>query len=616
MSVCYDTCVELKFDPNKPKYTYVTTLAEANKALDTLEKQSIIGVDVESTGFDPYTDKLLLVQIGTEDTSFIFDVRKIVFEELPRYKKLLENPKIIKLMHNGKFDYGFLKVQTGVRVNNIFDTMLADSILTAGLRGKPSSLKELAAKYAEIVLKKDVRETFSNYTGRITKDQLEYSALDTLALFPIFEKQLAELKKEDLVNIAKLEFATTCVVAEMELKGVHIDVEKWKNLIKDLGKKRNEYAVQLQDLVRPYYKQANEFDLFGNSVDVININSQVQLMELFNERIGVEVPSTGDAVLATINHPVAEFLRKYRGYEKLISAFGDKLLSKVNAKTGRLHPDFMQLGTATGRFSCANPNLQQIPRNSEEAPFRECFTPAPGYKLVTTDYSSFEMRVLAELSGDANMIKALKEDLDIHSYTAAVMFGKEYSLDFKKKYPELRQIAKPIGFGLMYGMGPVGLASQIKVSPDEARDYMDKYFKSYPSVKKFLDDRANNAVKRGWSITPAGRKRWYTLPDPTDMDYKRKIAKIQREAKNHPIQGTNADAIKFALVFLQERLEKEHVDGAITHTVHDEIVCEVREDQAEDWAQVQSAEMVRAAELFIKKVPVKSVPFVGDVWEH
>jgi DNA polymerase-1 len=402
----------------------------------------------------------------------------------------------------------------------------------------------------------------------------------------------------------------------MELKGVYVNLEKWHEILKNLEKKRDEYAKQFQDLVRPYYKNGNQTDLFGDPVDALNMNSPVQLMALFNDKLGLSIPSTGAAILETLRHPVAQALSDYRGYEKLLSAFGDTLLSKVNRVTGRLHPDFMQMGTATGRFSCKEPNLQQIPRNSEEAPFRECFNPAPGYKLVTADYSSFEMRILADLSGDEKMITALKNDLDIHSYTASLMFNKPYSDDFKKLYPDLRQIAKPIGFGLMYGMGSVGLASQLKAEPEEAKDYIDKYFQSYPSVQKFLDGLARDAVRRGWSSTPSGRKRWYNLPEKTDVEYRKKLSNIERQAKNHPIQGTNADAIKYALVFLNERLKKEGVDGAITHTVHDEIVCEVREDQAQDWSLIQSQEMVRAGELFIKKVPVVSEPFVGDVWEH
>ena len=297
-------------------------------------------------------------------------------------------------------------------------------------------------------------------------------------------------------------------------------------------------------------------------------------------------------------------------------------MEKINKKTGRVHPEFNQMGTATGRFSCNNPNLQQIPRNSEEAPFRLCINPRPGYKLVVADYSAFEMRILAELSKDEKMVHALNEGLDIHSYTASLMFNKEYTPDFKKKYPDLRQIAKPIGFGLMYGMGPMGLANRLymetgkPVSKEEGEDYMNRYFSSYPSVRDFLDKTAKAAVRNGWSITPAGRKRWYNKPEKDDPEYRKKVSSIEREAKNHPIQGTNADAVKFALVYISEKLKENKIDGGITHTVHDEIVTEIREDQAEDWSKIQSDEMVRAAQLFIKHVKVISEPFVSDVWEH
>jgi DNA polymerase-1 len=339
-------------------------------------------------------------------------------------------------------------------------------------------------------------------------------------------------------------------------------------------------------------------------------------MDLFNNKMHLNLPSTGDGILELCDDPVVKILREYRVYEKLVSAFGENLLSKINKKTGRIHPEFNQLGAATGRFSCNNPNFQQIPKQSEEAPFRSCFNPEPGYKLVTTDYSTFEMRIMAELSGDPNLIGAFQKGIDVHSHTAALMFGLEFTDDFAQKYPKERFAAKSINFGLMYGRGSTSLARQLGISPERGREYLDKYFKSYPGVKKYLEGTAKEAVKRGWSTTPAGRKRWYIQPDKNDPEYARKINHIERQAKNHPIQGTNADAIKYALVFLSERIKEKNFDASIILTVHDEVVCEVREDQAEEWAKVQSEELQRAGKLFIKKVPVESKPFIGDVWEH
>ncbi|MFH1648430.1 MAG: DNA polymerase A family protein, partial [Patescibacteria group bacterium] len=447
------------------------------------------------------------------------------------------------------------------------------------------------------------------------QDQLKYGAIDTLIMFPIFEEQLKILKKEKLIDIAKLEFATTKVVGDMELKGVYIDVKRWKTIIRNLNKKREEHAKKFQEAIRPYFKSSS-IDLFGNLGDSININSQVQLMDLFNNKMGLSLPSTGEGILMMEDNPIVQILRDYRKYEKLVSAFGENLLSKVNKKTGRLHPEFNQLGAATGRFSCNNPNLQQIPKQTEDAPFRSCFNPEPGYKLVTTDYATMEMRIMADLSKDPSLLEAFEKGVDVHSHTASLMFNLEFNDTFIDDHPKERFAAKSINFGLMYGRGPTSLAKQIGVSPEEGKIYLEKYFKSYPGVRKFLEDMARNAVKRGWSTTPAGRKRWYNKPDKNDPDYRKKIGHIERQAKNHPIQGTNADCTKYALVFIQDRIKKEGWEAWPILTVHDEVVCEVREDQAEEWSKIQSQEMIRAGELFIKKVPVESVPFIGDVWEH
>lgn len=609
--------MELKFDPENPIYVHVTTENQYNEALEDLEKQKVVGVDIEGTSLDPYSSILLTVQIGTPEKSYIFDARALKLAEMPRIKAFLENTKIIKILHNGKFDYKHIKQNLGISMSNIFDTMLTETVLNAGLSSSYYSLKDLAIKYTGVTLQKSVRESFEYMTAstKLNESQLKYGAVDTLILFPIFEEQIKKLKKEQLIDIAKLEYATTRVVGDMELKGVYIDVKRWRQLINDLSVKRDELAKAFQQDIRHLFKSTT-VDLFGNIGDSININSQVQLMDLFNNKMHLNLPSTGDGVLELCDNPTVKILREYRGYEKLVSAFGENLLSKINPITNRIHPDFNQLGAATGRFSCNNPNFQQIPRQSENAPFRSCFNPEPGYKLVTTDYSTFEMRIMAELSGDANLIDAFKRGVDVHSHTAALMFGLEMSDDFAKKHPDERFAAKSINFGLMYGRGPTSLARQLGISPEKGREYLEKYFKSYPGVQKYLDRVSKEAVKKGWSTTPAGRKRWYVQPDPTDPDHTRKIAHIQRQAKNHPIQGTNADAIKYALVFLTEKIKERNIDASIVLTVHDEVVCEVREDQAEEWAVIQSNEMIRAGQLFIKKVPIESKPFVGDVWEH
>ncbi|OIP97720.1 hypothetical protein COT69_03135 [candidate division WWE3 bacterium CG09_land_8_20_14_0_10_39_24] len=601
----------MEFDENllkDPPYEYITTQQRANEVCENeLKKADIVAVDTEGTALDPFSSTLLLFQIADKNKAYIFDARKI--KDFSPVKKILEDSKKLKLTQNGKFDYEVLKVSLGIAMRNIYDTMLAEALLNAGLssNARLSSLKLLAKKYLDVDLKKEIRESFVT-GGRITKGQLEYAAMDVLVLFPIFDKQYAKIKAESLTKTAKLEFAVLPVVGEMELRGININAEKWRRNLQGLKEKRDLLAQQIQNEVRPLYKNS-QADLFGNMGNVINLNSQKQLLELFNDKLGLDFPSTGVAVLQKFPHPVAKMLLEYRGYEKLLSAFGENMLSKLNKKTKKLHPDFFQLGAATGRFSCSNPNLQQIPR---DATFRSCFSASKGYKLVNADYSQAELRILAEYSKDPVFVRAYKENADLHTITASQM----YNVPFDKVTKEMRQATKTINFGLMYGRGAVSIGMQIGISSDEAKKLLDKYFSIYAGVKKWLDKAARTAVQKGYAETILGRKRWFVLPDKADPNYIREIGSIERAAKNHPIQGTSADMTKLALVFIQERFEKEGIKGGIVHTVHDEIVSEVVEEQAEFAAKIQQEEMERAGKTFLREVPVVAEVTVSDVWEH
>jgi len=601
----------MEFDENllkDPPYEYITTQQRANEVCENeLKKADIVAVDTEGTALDPFSSTLLLFQIADKNKAYIFDARKI--KDFSPVKKILEDSKKLKLTQNGKFDYEVLKVSLGIAMRNIYDTMLAEALLNAGLssNARLSSLKLLAKKYLDVDLKKEIRESFVT-GGRITKGQLEYAAMDVLVLFPIFDKQYAKIKAESLTKTAKLEFAVLPVVGEMELRGININAEKWRRNLQGLKEKRDLLAQQIQNEVRPLYKNS-QADLFGNMGNVINLNSQKQLLELFNDKLGLDFPSTGVAVLQKFPHPVAKMLLEYRGYEKLLSAFGENMLSKLNKKTKKLHPDFFQLGAATGRFSCSNPNLQQIPR---DATFRSCFSASKGYKLVNADYSQAELRILAEYSKDPVFVHAYKENADLHTITASQM----YNVPFDKVTKEMRQATKTINFGLMYGRGAVSIGMQIGISSDEAKKLLDKYFSIYAGVKKWLDKAARTAVQKGYAETILGRKRWFVLPDKADPNYIREIGSIERAAKNHPIQGTSADMTKLALVFIQERFEKEGIKGGIVHTVHDEIVSEVVEEQAEFAAKIQQEEMERAGKTFLREVPVVAEVTVSDVWEH
>lgn len=602
-------------DLQHPNYEYLT---EREKALDVLKngpgKEQIISLDTEGTGLDPYRSKLLLLQLGTPEKAYIFDVPKLGLDFLrDSLNPILNNKAVLKIIQNAKFDYEMIKHNLGVEIANIFDTMLAERIVTCGLFRRQNSLGAIAEKRLGITLDKNWEEydwQTVSLTGKLTPKHLTYAALDVLTLFPIFEAQFKEIQEKGLVNIAKLEFTLIPVIGEMELKGIYVDVKKWRENITELSKKRDEIAKQIQSTIRPLYAN-QQVDLFGNTSDAINLNSQPQLMELFNDKLGLPLASTGDEMLSRINHPVAKMMREYRAVEKLISAFGESLLSKINPVTGRLHPDYQQIGADTGRFACSNPNLQQIPKESS---FRSCFIAPPGRKLITSDYSQQELRVLAELSKDPVLIKAYQDNLDLHTYTASLMFG----IPPEKVRKDVERFqAKSINFGLMYGRGANSLAAQLGVGSEEAKRLLDKYFDTYKQVKKWLDSIAKSTVKRGFSETIAGRKRWYELPDHSDPTYDRQISQIERMAKNTPIQGSSADMMKYALIYIHEAFKKENLDATIVHTVHDEIVTEAAADQAEHVAEVVKAQMERSAKQMLKLVPVGELGIaVGDVWEH
>lgn len=589
---------------NEFEYELVQDQSRLAELAEMLARESVIGLDTETDGLDPYTAQLLLLQIATLDKVYIVDCRRVL--PLP-LKPLLENPRILKVAQNAKFDYEMLRQQAGIIVAGMFDTMLAERIMTAGI-GRDISLKLIAQKYLGAVLDKSVRESFHKLAAQgdayLSAEQLHYAARDAHIMMPIWRHQVRELKKLGLTQIAELEFRCIPAVGDLELAGVRIDEARWRKIIEQVAVQRDRAAVELAEMLQPASMQIT---MFG--VSPINLNSSSQLIEAF-ARLGVHLPDTMESTLVKFNHPAVQKLLEYRAHEKTLSAFGENVLSLIHPKTGRIHPDFNQHGADTGRFSCTRPNVQQIPATSD---FRKCFIAADGYKLITCDYSQAELRILAELSGDEGFINAFKSGQDLHSLTASQMFG--VPLDAVTKAQ--RSAAKAINFGLAYGMGPGGLAPRLGVSLDEAKELIAKYFKAYPGIQKWLDRAAKDAVRNGYSVTTLGRKRFYTLPDETlkqtnEEEYRRQIAAIERQGKNSPIQGANADMTKLALIYLRDALK--HWDARTVNTVHDEIVVEAREDQAEEVKNIVEREMVRAGEAILKVVPVVAEAAVADYW--
>jgi len=589
------------------KYTLVQKDEELKKIIPDLEAAPIIAIDTEGSDLDPYRARLLLLQIAVKDRAFVIDCTKVDISPL---KNLLEGERPLKIAQNSKFDYELLKVKANIKLGNLFDTMLAERILTCGV-SREISLKTIAAKYLNMQIDKTVRDTFSDLSnpalrGNFSKGQLEYAARDVQVLYEIFSKQYKQLRDDELIETAKLEFAVVPVVSEMELYGSLIDKEKWSAHIKELEIKRNEINKEIQDQIR-HLSPYSQVDLFGNMSDTVNLDSPLQLLEIF-KKLGENLENTSESTLQKSKSELAKKLLEYRGYEKMITAFGQTILDKINPITGRLHPDFIQIGADTGRFACNNPNLQQIPTDSG---FRSCFVAKKGYKLITADYSQIELRIMAEVSEDTAFLEAFEKDIDLHSLTASQMFR----VPLEKVDKDKRFQAKSINFGLMYGRGPASLASQIGLSVEESRKLLDVYFASYKKVKRWLDLVGKQAVRYGSVRTLGGRKRVFILPEKNHPDYDKLISSIERQGKNTPIQGTSADITKHALVYIYRELEKQNLDAHLIHTVHDEIVVEARDDLTNKVEKIMEDKMIEAGKKLLKKVPVKVDIHVSDCWE-
>ncbi len=586
------------------KFELINDNFKLQGAIEALINEPVLAVDTETSGLDPYDSKLLLVQVASPQVCFIIDATKV---NLGPLKRLLENDRSLKLLQNAKFDYEMLKQQAGIDLRNFFDTYLAERLLTAGL-GVEGNLAAIAKRYLNEIMDKSVRKTFygSNSIGHLSDEQLKYAAHDVMVLFPIYSKQLQKLKEGKLLAVADLEFQCVAAVGDLELAGCKLDVVKWRNILAGVVEKRDAIRIELMDLLPS--GAAKQGSMFGGDEYLINLNSAQQIMAEFN-RLGIPLEGTSEQELNKAfvihKHPALKKLLEYRGYEKTLGSFGESLLGLIHPKTNRIHPDFLQYGADTGRFSCANPNIQQIPSSSD---FRSCFIPEEGYKLVVCDYSQAELRILAELSGDPAFIEAFRTGGDLHKLAASQMFNVAVE-DVSK---DQRSAAKAINFGLAYGMGPQGLAVRIDKSVEESRELIDVYFKAFSGVQRWLEKAGKESVRYCYSPTPLGRKRYYKIPERDDPDYRKKVGDVERQGKNAPIQGCNADMTKMALVFLHEKLKG--YDARVVNTVHDEIVVEVREDQAEIVCKIVQDEMIRAGQEILKIVPIVADAKIADYW--
>lgn len=593
---------ETKLTLPKPNYDYITTEEDARSAMSVLARHDVLGVDTECTGLDPYMAKVSLVQIATPSKAYVFDVRHDTPHSslhLDVLKPILVG-KQLKILQNATYDMQMIKAKCGYYIENIYDTMLVEQLLNLGV-GFKSSLDYLTKKYLGITMDKQPRDTFAKYEQRFKDYQLEYSANDAVVLHEIRNCQLPQIVEQGLQEVCRLEFEFTKALSEMELNGMLLDVNKWRAIISEAESDMYESEKKASSLLAQTEDQTT---LFG--VSAINIGSPQQLLASLKKH-GLPVESTNNNELSKYKGmPVVDALLDYRKYYKLVSTYGEPLIKQINSITGRLHTQFKQM-VATGRMSSSHPNLQNIPKKQM---YRSCFVAPEGYRLITADMSGAELRILGNLSRDPIFIESYANGIDLHTRTASETFG----VPMNKVLHSQRDAAKALNFGLCYGLSKFGLARRLKISEKEAEKIIDNYFDRYKGIKRYLEQAAAGAIRKRYSRTVSGRKRFYRLPPYTDPDFKRAKAGIERQAKNAAIQGANADTIKQSMIYLVNRLEEGGYDARLISTVHDEVIVEVREDQVREVADVTVSSLKDGFGRYFDLIPMESDALVGPCW--
>jgi DNA polymerase I-like protein with 3'-5' exonuclease and polymerase domains len=422
-------------------------------------------------------------------------------------------------------------------------------------------------------------------------------------MLPLRLKLVEALRAAALTRTAQLEFECVVPLAALELAGVYLDQPCWRAKLKQIEKQRNELHELLQDELA---EEPAQQSLFGPARGDINLDSHVQLTRALKRVLpeGEEIPdSTRNWKLEplALKFTVVRRILDYRTLQKTLK-FGETLLDSINPDTGRIHSHFHQIGAPTGRMSCTDPNIQQVPHAFD---MRRCFRAPDGRKLIDADYSQIELRILADFTGDSGFVEAFRSGADLHRTTAAQVFNTK----LEEVTKEQRDFAKRLNFGVVYGIGARRFALLTGLKESEAEDLLRRYFATYRDLDAWLREAGNKAVReRTAPRTVAGRLFRFNF-DPED----RQAASLaHRGGKNSPIQGSSADIIKRAMRLLHDRLKG--TGAVIVNVVHDEIVVETGAAEAEEIAKVVERAMCDAGEEYVKAVPVKVEASVTDEW--
>lgn len=577
-------------------YRLVTDPAEIGPLAESLRHEPVIGIDTETTGLDPYHSRLRLLQIATPHATTIIDCQALIPADLQPLAPLLAGLAPIKVAHNARFDGKFLRHHLGIRLDGVFDTYLASQLLSAGSETDRHGLEPVVARYLGRRLDKQAQR--SDWSGPLSPAQLAYAAADAAILIPLYREMRERLERADLLVAADLEFDCVRPVTALELNGVGLDVGCWRALIASQQQAHDEVEALLQAELGA---AANQPNLFGTP-EPINLDSPTQVRDAL-ARLGIELEDTREWRLQRMvdDHPVMARLLEHRHLSHNLSTYGENILAMINPVTGRLHPDYRQIGTPTGRLTSGSPGLQQIPHTEA---YRSCFRAPAGGKLIIADYSQIEMRILADFARDEALLAAFDRGADLHRQTAADMFG----LSIEQVTRRQREYAKGLNYGLIYGMGAEGLASRLDASLVEANSLIERYFEAYAGVARWLEEAAERAVRERCARTASGRL-WNFALDPADPAQQ---AALRRVGKNAPIQGTASDIFKRAMRLLDEELDG--LDARLVNAIHDELVIETAAPIATEVHEIVRRTMIAGAREFLRRVPVEVEVVIADSW--
>lgn len=590
------------------EYKLIDNEEEMDRICDFFMTKEFVSIDTETTSTDAIRAELVGLSFSVEENKAFYVPLPANREEALKYvrifKPLYENDNILKIGQNIKYDYEVLNNYGVTLQGKMFDTMIAHYLIQPELHHNMDYMAETLLGYRTIHIEELIGpkgKKQKNMRDLSPTDICEYAAEDadiTLRLKHLLEPRLKELGLEEL--FWNIEMPLVRVLADMELNGVCLDTEALQETSRIFTDRMKQYEQEI-------YKEAGETFNIGSPKQVGDILfGKLQIMDKPKKtKTGQYV--TSEEVLQSLEakHPVVRNILNYRGMKKLLSTYIDALPKLINPRTGHIHTSFNQAQTATGRLSSSDPNLQNIPvRTDDGKEIRKCFIPEDGCLFFSADYSQIELRIMAHLSGDENMMEAFREGHDIHRATAAKIWHE----DIDKVTDAQRKKAKQANFGIIYGITTYGLAQRMGIPNSEARELIQDYFHTFPKVKAYMEQAKETARAKGYAETLFHRRRY--LPDINSRNATvRGFA--ERNAINAPIQGTEADIIKVAMVRIWKRFKEEGIRSKMILQVHDELNFSVYPEEREQVERIVIEEMQNACQL---NVPLTADAGWGSNW--